>query len=215
MSNASRLWRVTLFSLVTILLIAVRPGRLFAADTLEDIRNRGVQLWGADAEGGAPYVYPDPAKPEQFVGFEFELADALARRLGVKARIVQNQWDQLIPALARGNFDIILNGLELTPDNQQRIAMSRPYFAYAQQIVTRQDTQGLGRIDELKGKNVGALSSSVAERLLEQAGGTQLKFYPENVEILRDLKAKRIDAVLMALPIALHYAKPDPALKFS
>src|ERR1043166_9025662 len=172
MSNAWRLSRVTSYNLIFVLLLASRPFQIFASDQLEQIRKRGVLLWGGDAEGGAPYAYPNPQKPEELIGFECEFADALAAKLGVKAKMVQNQWDQLIPSLERGNFDIILNGLELTPDNQQRIAMSRPYFAYAQQIVTRQDTQGLGRIDELKGKNVGALSSSVAERLLEQAGGT-------------------------------------------
>jgi polar amino acid transport system substrate-binding protein len=62
---------------------------------------------------------------------------------------------------------------------------------------------------------VGALSSSVAQRLLEESGGIDLRTYPGNVETLRDLRAKRIDAVLLDLPIALYYAKPDPALKFS
>ena len=94
-----------------------------AADHLQEIKRRGVLLWGADAEGGAPYVYPDPQRPEQLIGFEYELADALARRLGVKARMVQNQWDQLIPGLERENFDIILNGLELTAENRQRISL--------------------------------------------------------------------------------------------
>src|ERR1041385_2065570 len=70
-----------------------------AADHLKEIKKRGVLSWGADAEGGAPYVYPDPQKPEKFIGFEHELAEALAAKLGVKARLVQNQWDQLIPAL--------------------------------------------------------------------------------------------------------------------
>jgi polar amino acid transport system substrate-binding protein len=55
----------------------------------------------------------------------------------------------------------------------------------------------------------------VAERLVEEMGGVNLKSYPGNVESLRDLKAGRIEAVLMDLPIALHYAKPDPTLKFS
>jgi len=215
MSNAWRCSRSQFFILSSVALFASGAYSLRGADRLQQIKERGELLWGADAEGGAPYVYPDPQKPEQLIGFEYELAESLARRLGVKARIIQNQWDQLIPALERGNFDIILNGLELTADNQQRIAMSRPYFVYAQQIVTRKETQGLARLDELKGKVVGVLSSSVAEHLLEQAGGTQLKVYPGNVESLRDLKAKRIDAVLMDLPIALHYAKPDPALKFS
>ena len=215
MSNAWRCSRGPFFISTLIVLLAGRPCLLHASDHLQQIKERGELLWGADAEGGAPYVYPDPQKPEKLIGFEYELAESLARRLGVKARIVQNQWDQLIPALERGNFDIILNGLELTADNQQRIAMSRPYFAYAQQIVTRKDTPGMTIQEELRGKAVGVLSSSVAERLLEQMGGVNLKAYPGNVESLRDLKAKRIDAVLMDLPIALHYARPDPTLKFS
>jgi polar amino acid transport system substrate-binding protein len=172
-------------------------------------------LWGADAEGGAPFVFPDPAKPERLIGFEVELADALAGKLGVKAQVVQNQWDQLVPALERGNFDIILNGLEVTPDRQQRIALSQPYYVYTQQIVTRRESSELPRIEDLKGKAVGVLSASVAQRLLEQMGGVEIKVYPGNVESFQDLKAGRIQAVLLDLPIALHYAKPDPALKFS
>src|SRR2546430_9773330 len=137
MSNAWRLSRVTLYSLSFVLLLAGTTPLLFAADHLQDIKARGVLLWGADAEGGAPYVYPDPQKPEQLIGFEVELADALAGKLGVKAKMIQNQWDQLIPALEGGNFDIILNGLEITADNQQHLAMSQPYFVSAQPIVTR------------------------------------------------------------------------------
>src|SRR5207253_9542479 len=151
----------------SVVLFTGRPVCAPAADHLQQIKQRGVLLWCADAEGGAPYVYPDPARPEQFIGFEYELAEALARRLGVKASLVQNQWDQLIPALERGNFDIILNGLELTPDNQQRIAMSRPYFVYAQQIITRPQSEGMTTPQQLKGKGVGVLPASVAQRLLE------------------------------------------------
>src|SRR4051812_41301379 len=151
MSKSWRGTRALVFLASTVILLSSRSS-ILAADILQQIKDRGVLLWGADAEGGAPYVYPDPQQPGQLIGFEFELAEALARRLGVKASMVQNQWDQLIPALERGNFDIILNGLELTSENQQHIAMSQPYFVYAQQIVTRQDTQNLEGMEALKGK---------------------------------------------------------------
>jgi polar amino acid transport system substrate-binding protein len=213
MSNAQRCSRV--ISLYLLLLLASGQAAVRGADTLSAIRKRGELLWGADAEGGAPYVYPNPDKPEQLIGFEHDLADALAAKLGVKARMVQNQWDQLIPALERANFDIILNGLELTVQNRQRIAMSQPYYVYTEQIVTRKNTEGLERLNDLKGKSVGVLSATVAQRLLEQMGGTDLRIYPGNVESLRDLKARRIDAVVMDLPIALFYAKPDAELSFS
>lgn len=213
--NASRLSRVAFYFLVSVLLLAGRPLPVCAADHLDAIKKCGVLRWGADAEGGAPYVYPDPQKPEQLIGFECELADALAAKLGVKAKMVQNQWDQLIPALERGNFDVILNGLELTADNQQHIAMSQPYFVYTQQIVTRKETDGLLRMEDLKGKATGVLSSSAAQRLLDKMGGADVRIYPGNVESFRDLKAHRIDAVLLDLPIAIFYAKSDAALKFS
>jgi len=215
MDDALRLLRHGCRVLAVTAAMAGIGGVALAVDTLDAIRQHGVLRWGADAEGGAPYVYPNPDKPEQLIGFEVELADALAARLGVKAVMVQNQWDQLVPALERDNFDIILNGLELTAENRQRIAMSAPYFVYSQQIVTRQNTEGLTGLAELKGTRVGVLSSSVAQRLLEKSGGADVRIYPGNVESFRDLKAGRIDAVLLDLPIALHYARPDPSLKFS
>src|SRR5579864_6657499 len=213
MSIAARSSRVTLVMLMVLLSSGWQE--VFSADALSQIQKRGELRWGADAEGGAPYVYPDPQKPEQLIGFEHDLADALAARLGVRATMVQNQWDQLIPGLERGNFDIILNGLELTVENRQRIAMSLPYYVYAEQIVTLKGRSGLDTLEKLKGKAVGVLSSTVAQRLLQQMEGADMRIYPGNVESLRDLKARRIDAVLMDLPIALYYAKPDPDLNFS
>src|SRR5882724_1622516 len=174
MSNAWRLSRVAFCNFVFVFLLASRPFPILAADKLEEIRQQGTLLWGGDAEGGAPYSFPNPQKPEEIIGFECDLADALVAKLGLKAEMVQNQWDQLIPALERGNFDIILNGLELTEENQQRIAMSQPYYVYSQQIVTRSETENVTRIEDLNGKAVGALAASVAERLLKAAPGVNL-----------------------------------------
>lgn len=213
MSNASRSPHTRSVLFVCLLLCGLSSAH--PAEHWQEIKSRGVLLWGADAEGGAPYVYPDPQNPRNLIGFEYELAEALARRLGLKAKMVQNQWDQLIPALDRGNFDIILNGLELTPDHLQRIAMSKPYFEYAQQMITRAESTGLSRLEDLKGKPVGVLSSSVAQRVVEGMGGVGIKIYPGNVESFRDLKAGRIEAVVLDLPIALHYARGDSSLRFS
>src|SRR5438067_8798179 len=155
MRNGQRWLRALLLLTVTIF-GSQAPCR--AADHFAEIKKRGELLWGTDAEGGAPYVYVDPQDPKRFIGFEYELAEAIAAKLGVKAKIVQNQWDQLVPALDRGNFDIIINGLEITSDNQQHLAMSQPYFVYAQQIVTRKNSSGLTKLPDLKGKPVGVLS---------------------------------------------------------
>lgn len=196
-----------------LLLAALNPAR--AADTLQQIQKTGVLKWGADAEGGAPYVFPDPQQPEHLIGFEVEIADALAKKLGVHAQMVQNQWDALVPALQRGNFDIVLNGLEITDEHRQQIAMSIPYYVYTQQIITRKGNDSLTNLASLKGKAVGTLSGTVAQRLLEQAGGVDVRVYPGQVEPFRDLNNGRIDAVMLDLPIAVYYLTKEPNLKRS
>src|SRR6185436_5783094 len=93
-------------------------------------------VWAADAEGGAPYTFPDPRNPAHNIGFEVDLADALAARIGRKARFVQNQWDGLVPGLERGEYDAVINGLEITPERAEKINFSNPYF-YSTLTITR------------------------------------------------------------------------------
>ena len=50
---------------------------------------------------------------------------------------------------------------------------------------------------------------------VEKMGGADLRVYPGNVESFRDLKAHRLEAVVLDLPIAIFYARPDPSLKLS
>src|SRR5690606_4635433 len=79
------------------------------ADDLADVQRRGELSWGGDLQGGAPYVFEAAGGGIQ--GFEVDIANALGRRLGVRARFVQNDWSTLIPALERGDFDLALNGI--------------------------------------------------------------------------------------------------------
>jgi len=72
---------------------------------LDRIRARGELTWGADEQGGEPFVFEDAGRGGALVGFEVDLADTLARALGVRARFVQNDWTTLIPSLERGTFD--------------------------------------------------------------------------------------------------------------
>ena len=92
-----------------------------ADDSLRRIQEAGVLRWGADVQGGAPYIYEDPDHPEKLRGFEVDLAEALATELGVKAEFVQNDWSALIPSLERGTFDIAMNGIEVTPARTGRV----------------------------------------------------------------------------------------------
>jgi His/Glu/Gln/Arg/opine family amino acid ABC transporter permease subunit len=171
--------------------------------------------WGADSEGGAPYVYPDPKDPSTIVGFEVDIAAALGRELGRAPVFVQNQWDGLIPGLLRGNYDMALNGLEITPDREQVIRFTIPYYATSEQLSVRKDESSINSLADLKGRTAGTLKFSLAQRILEKEGGIEIRSYEGQINAYEDLANGRLDAVLMDWPIALYYSRPNPALKLT
>lgn len=171
--------------------------------------------WGGDSEGGAPYVFPDPKDPRQIIGYEVDLANALAVQLGRRAVFVQNQWDGLVPGLQRGTYDIVLNGLEITSDRQAEIDFTIPYYATAEQLSVRVETPDIASLADLRGKRAGTLKYSLAERVLRRTPGIEVRTYDGQINVYEDLANGRLDAVLMDWPIALYYSKPNPKLKFT
>lgn len=182
-------------------------------NTLEKIKSSGVLIWGFDAEGGAPYVFHDSAHPSKLIGFEVELVEAIARELGVKVQYFQNAWDSILLSLQRGDFDMALNGIEITPDREQSVLFTRPYYAYAEQIVVRASDNRFHHLEDLHGKKVGTLYNTVAKRMLEEMGDIALSIYSGQVEPFKDLLLNRIDAVFVDFPIAAYYALPNPQLR--
>lgn len=184
-------------------------------DTLAKIKKAGVLRWGADIQGGAPYIYEDPEKDGAIKGFEVELADALAAELGVKAEFVQNDWSALVPSLERGTFDIAMNGLEVTPARAPRVLFTRPYYVFASRLMARRDDPSIvADLDKLKadGKRVGTLTNSLTDDQLK-AKGIEPVYYEGQEEPYQDLIAKRIDAVFHDDIIAGRYGEPKPELR--
>lgn len=171
--------------------------------------------WGADAEGGAPYVFKDPNDPRRNIGFEVELAAALEKELGRPIEFRQYNYDSLMSGLERGDFDFAMNGLEVTPDRQQRLRLSRPYYRYRLQLVTRSDETRFFNLEQCKaiGGTVGTLGDTAASRMLE-ARGISAKVYDGQAEPYQDLALGRIDGVLLDEPIAVYYALSNPKLRF-
>jgi polar amino acid transport system substrate-binding protein len=169
--------------------------------------------WGADA-GAAPFVFRDPQNPRDVVGFEVDLTNALGEKLKRKPVFVQNQWDGLIPGLKRNNYDIAVNGIEITDDRKNEINFTVPYYAAAEQLSVRRETTDINSLADLKGKTAGALQFSLANRILDQAGGVTVRGYEAEPPMYEDLANGRLDAVLMDWPVAVYYSRPNPKLKF-
>jgi polar amino acid transport system substrate-binding protein len=174
----------------------------------------GTLRWGVDAQGGAPYAFQDPTDPNHLIGFEVELADALARRLGMKARPVQGQWDTLLDLLGRGDFDVALNGIEASDEKRRVCLLSRPYYVAPEQLTVRRgDANAPRTLEALRGRRVGTLPSSLAEQIAKRAGAEVRTYDSGQDAIYADLKLGRTDAVLLDEPVTRYYGEIEPDLE--
>src|ERR1044071_9048316 len=177
-----------------------------AESTLELIKLRGELIWGGDMKGGEPYVYEDPHNRNKIIGFEVDIAEELAKRLGVKARFHQNDWSSLVPSLERGDFDIALNGMEATTERADRVLLSEPYFVYAETLAVHQGSTARS-LEDLKGKRVGTLNQTYAYDLLKERGFDPV-IYEGDQEAYWDLANGKLDGVLLDNIIADRYGCP-------
>ena len=173
---------------------------------------QAVLRWGADPSGGAPYVFSDPAHPDRYVGYELEMVEALAAAMNRKPVFVPTDWQTIVTSLERGEFDVIVNGLEPTGDRARVILFSKPYYIFQLQLTVRKNETRIGGLEDCRARTVGTLGNTAASRLLEKEG-ISFKGYEDPVGAYRDLELGRVDAVLMDVPMEAFYARPNPRLK--
>jgi len=162
--------------------------------------------WAGDAEGGAPYQMPDPRNPSKIIGFEVDIAEVLAKRMGRTANFIQNQWDGLVPGLERGEYDMVIAGLEITPERLAKINFSTPYYYSTLSLTVRHDESRIRSAEDLTGHRVGTLKATLAQRYLNDMVNVDVPTYDNQLHPYLDLMLGRLDAVVLDTPIALYYA---------
>ncbi len=201
---------------------AIIAANCFADDALEVIQKRGTFIWGADQEGGGPFVLPSPDDPTKLMGFEVELADLIASHLGVKAQFAQGQWDKLPDLLSRGDIDCVLNGYEWTPARAAMFGTSVPYYIYELQLLGRRDDEGLRTWSDVKQsadgrkKRIAVLGGSAAHEYLETkfAESVDVVNFDGATDAMRgvELSVDGVDGNLQDLPVWTFFQDGFPAL---
>jgi polar amino acid transport system substrate-binding protein len=164
-------------------------------------QSAAVLRWGGDAEGGAPFVEADPANPSKVTGFDVEIAELIAARLGREPRFLQVAFQSLDQSARRGDFDIGLSGIEDIPARRQSLASSIPYYEFREVMTVREaDRTRYRSLADLRGRKVATLSGTMAYDLLlaaEQTHGLTTVSYDDDIHPYSDLVLGRVDAVVL------------------
>jgi len=198
----------------------LHPSAFIYALTLLAFRAYGVEpeilRWGGDAEGGAPFVEAEPNDPSKVEGFDVEVAEAIAKGLGRRAKFVQVAYGAIDQSVQRGDFDIGMSGVEDTPARRAARAVTIPYYVFMETLTVREGDRGtLDELADLRGKRVGSMGGTVAyNRLLaaERTFGITAVSYDDDVHPYEDLQRGRLDAVLLDNILAVRAMRRTPGL---
>lgn len=205
------------------LLAWVALGPVARANEWENAKKNGTLVWGADQEGGGPFIYPKEDNPEEVMGFEVDLARALAKYIGVKDEFYQGQWDNLLDLLQANKTQIVLNGYEWSPERADAYEATIPYYVYALQLMSRKDDASIKSWDDLLkerpggGKyQIGVLVGSASEEVMKEHCKDKCDVIPYdgNTDAMMEVQNEKIDATIQDTPIAAFYGKEFPRLHY-
>ncbi len=158
----------------------------------------------------------DPAT-QKAVGFDIDIATALAGKMGLNVTIVKTDSPQIIGALLAKKGDAVISALSITPDLQRQVAFV-PYFQAGQSILVRKgNPAGITSLADLCGKSVAVQVQSPEQNSLDEANGNECKsnhvvvhVYPTDLQAVLTLKQGQADAALDDSPVAAYFVKQTP-----
>lgn len=158
----------------------------------------------------SPWVENDA--PESGEGFEAAVAYAVAGELGFadeNVAWVRTGFDEAIQPGAK-NFDFNLQQYSITPEREETVSFSEPYYTTNQAIVGYPDSLagGATSVADLKGLKFGVQAGTTSLEFLETviAPDTEAFVYDDNAAAKAALEAKQIDAIVVDLPTAFYIA---------
>ncbi len=143
-----------------------------------------------------------------YIGFDIELTQAIAKKMGYKWEFKSMGFDALIPALKTNDIDVVASGINATPERAKVVIFSDEYFKEGGFItIVKKDNNDIKSMDDLTNKRVGAQIGTVPVEMAKKIPGTTVKEIDSNSQLFEELKAGTVDAVILDNAVAMYYLK--------
>lgn len=181
-------------------------GHSMAGEQLEKIKSAGTITVGVEGTY-PPFSFQDESG--KLTGFEVELSEALAKELGVKAKVQATKWDGMLAALDSKRLDIVVNQVTISDERKKKYDFSQPYTVSGLQALTqKKNADRFNKPEDLKGAKVGVgLGTNYEQWLKENVPDAIVKTYDDDPTKYQDLRVGRIDAILVDRLAALELLK--------
>jgi ABC-type amino acid transport substrate-binding protein len=191
----------TLLAALTIFAVAVFAAGCGSSD---DSTTGGGGGGGETLTVGSDIPYPpfEQGKPGSYTGFDIELMEAIAGKIGRTAEFQDTSFETIFRDVAQGKFEAVISAATITPEREKAVAFSDPYYLSEQAILVKEGSDIKGLAD-LEGKTVGAQQGTTGLELgKEKANAGELRPYPEGPDAVNALKSGIVEAVIIDAPVA-------------
>lgn len=180
----------------------------------EAVATEGQEITIATESSYKPFSYTDA--DGKLIGYEIDLANALCDQMKAKCEIISQDWDGLIPGLKAKKFDAIIAGMSITPERQEVVDFTDPYFENSLIFISKKgDDLKIEDLAETAGVPVGAQRSTISSQYLEDNyPKADVKLYDSQDNAYLDLTSGRIRGLLSDKVIGLDWLKAGPGLDF-
>lgn len=140
-----------------------------------------------------PFSFHDDSG--ELVGYDVEVAEAVAEKLDLEIEFAETQWDAIFAGLDAGRFDTIANQVTITPDRSEQYAFSMPYTVSRGAVVVTEDTDDISSFEDLDGRTTAQSLTSNWRDLAEESGAEiqNVEGWAQSVSLLRE---GRVDATI-------------------
>jgi cystine transport system substrate-binding protein len=204
-------WLNTLLVAGALQLLALAPGH--AGSSLQEIKSSGTFRIGTEGTY-APFTYHDTSG--KLVGFDVEIGEEIAKRLGVQPKFLEGRWDGLIAGLDANRYDAVINQVGITEERKKKYDFSAPYIASKAALIVRGDNTDIKDFADLKGKKSAQSLTSNFGKLAEASGAALVGTdgFDQSIQLVLNGRADAtINDSLSFLDFKKH--KPDANVKIA
>ena len=172
--------------------------------------NEGELLVGADT----PYPPFEIGQPPDITGFDIEIMNAIAEDIGLEVNYQDTGFETIFRDTANGQFDTAAAATTITPERQQKVNFTDPYYEATQALVVAEDNSDIVTTADLGGKIVGAQDGTTGEALAtDETDASEVRPFPEGTDAFSSLVNGQIEAVIVDLPVAADAVEKQGGVK--
>lgn len=170
------------------------------ADELEKLKTTG-EMRIAMSGQYPPFSFTN--EKNEVVGFDASIGSEIAKRMGLKANIVTTPFDGIIAGLLAKKYDAVVASMTITPEREKAVDFVGPYYHAGRTIVVK-ESSSIQKLEDLNGKTVGVTMGDAHEKWAKAQGDLSVRTYKGLPEMLIDLDAGRLDALVMdSIPVMI------------